>query len=302
MGKEFGLHRRQYRIRDLIPYINWVYFYHAWGFQPKYAAVETFNHCYCCQLNWINSFPEEERPKAREAVKIYQDAMREIRLSDASFHTYGNVLLAACNSRGNDLLLYLSSGTITIPFLRQQNGKPPYLCLSDFIHPENQNEPDTIALFCTTVNTGMEKLYPDDDYRHLLVVTLADRLAEASAEKLHEEVRKSIWGYDPDEHLTPQEMNEEAFQGIRPAVGYPSLPDISLNRLILPLLDYKSLGMTLTENAMMIPHASVSGFMFSHPKSRYFSVGKISHEQFKDYANRRQMSPDEMRPFLIANL
>lgn len=298
-----GLHRRHYSIHEVVPYINWVYFFHAWGFQPKFAATETFSHCYSCELGWIKSFPTgEEQEKAREAVKLYKDAKRMLFLLDANYETRGNVWISSCNSRGNDLLLYNGKQTEIIPLLRQQSGEPPYLCLSDFIRPKEQGEPDTIAVFATTVDDEIEKLYPEDEYKHLMAQTLADRLAEATAEKLHEEVRKSLWAYAPDEKLTPHQMNNEEFQGIRPAIGYPSLPDISLNRVILPLVDAKQLGIRLTEHAMMQPHASVSGFMIAHPKSRYFSIGKIGEDQLEDYAKRRNATLNEIKTYLSANL
>jgi cobalamin-dependent methionine synthase I len=161
---------------------------------------------------------------------------------------------------------------------------------------------DKIGLFATSVDAGMENLYPEDNYRQLLVQTLADRLAEATAEKMHETIRKEIWGYAPDEQLSIRQLHNEEFQGIRPAVGYPSLPDQSVNFLLDQLLDMKQIGIRLTENGMMQPHASVSGLMFAHPASRYFSVGKIDEEQLENYASRRGMQVDEMRRFLGVNI
>lgn len=299
---QHGLYSRQYRIHEIAPYINWIYFYHAWGFAPKFAAVETFGHCTACATSWIHAFPAEEQEKAREAVKLYREAQHLLFLLDAEYTTRGNVRLFSCNSRGNDVILHTPEGTVILPLLRQQSGEPPYLCLADFIRPEEQGTADTIGLFATTVDAGMEQRFADDDFRHLLAQTLADRLAEASAEVLHQEVRKSLWGYAPQEQLSLQQLHNEEFQGIRPAVGYPSLPDISLNRLILPLVDGDGMGIRLTDNAMMLPHASVSGLMLKHSQSRYFSVGKIGTDQFLDYAQRRGMTPDAMRPFLYANL
>ena len=136
----------------------------------------------------------------------------------------------------------------------------------------------------------------------MLIQTLADRLAEATAEKLHEQVRKMHWGYAPDENLNMKQLHNEEFQGIRPAVGYPSLPDQSVNFILDELLDMKQIGIRLTENGMMTPHASVSGLLMAHPACRYFSVGRIDEEQLKDYASRRGMPMDEMRKFLAANL
>ena len=131
---------------------------------------------------------------------------------------------------------------------------------------------------------------------------LADRLAEATAERMHEEVRKHYWGYAKDENLSIPEMQVEKFQGIRPAVGYPSLPDTSLNFVIDQLLDMKQIGIRLTESGAMRPHASVSGFMFAHPQAHYFSLGKIGEDQLQDYARRRGLPVETLRKFLAANL
>jgi cobalamin-dependent methionine synthase I len=131
---------------------------------------------------------------------------------------------------------------------------------------------------------------------------LADRLAEAAAERLHKEVRRTYWGYAPAEQLTIDDLHRETFQGIRPAVGYPSLPDTSLNFLINDILDMQQIGVSLTESGAMRPHASVSGLMISHPQARYFSIGRIGNDQLCDYAARRGMSVENIRKFLSANL
>ena len=219
---------------------------------------------------------------------------------DKDFQTHALFLLVETNSKENDIWIE----GVRFPFLRQQTAKEgePYLCLSDFIRPLSSGIKDKLGLFATSVDAEVEKLFPDDSYRHMLIQTLADRLAEATAEKLHETVRKEIWGYAPDEHLNMHQLHNEEFQGIRPAVGYPSLPDQSVNFLLDKLLDMKQIGIRLTENAMMQPHASVSGLMFAHPASRYFSVGRISEEQLRDYALRRGMPVEEMRRFLGENI
>jgi cobalamin-dependent methionine synthase I len=131
---------------------------------------------------------------------------------------------------------------------------------------------------------------------------LADRLAEAAAERMHEEVRKHYWGYASEENLTIAEMQQERFQGIRPAVGYPSLPDTSLNFVIDSLLDLSQIGIRLTQSGAMKPHASVSGLMIAHPRARYFSLGKIGEDQLLDYARRRGLPVEYLRRFLAANL
>ena len=156
--------------------------------------------------------------------------------------------------------------------------------------------------FATTIDERMEAAYSNDDYQQLLVKTLGERLAEAAAEKIHETVRKEVWKYAPDEQLSIRQLLNEEYQGIRPAVGYPSLPDISVSFLLDELIDMKRIGIRLTENGMMQPHASVCGLMFAHPASRYFAVGKIDEEQLADYARRRNLPTDTIRKYLTANL
>jgi cobalamin-dependent methionine synthase I len=144
----------------------------------------------------------------------------------------------------------------------------------------------------------LETDYDADPYQKMMMQLLADRLAEAAAERMHEEVRKHYWGYASEENLTIAEMQQERFQGIRPAVGYPSLPDMSLNFLLDDLLDMQQVGIRLTESGMMCPHASVSGLMFAHPQARYFDVGRIGDDQLADYARRRGLPADDLRRFL----
>ena len=141
-----------------------------------------------------------------------------------------------------------------------------------------------------------------DEYRQLLRQTIADRLAEATAERMHEEVRKTLWGYAPDEQLSIEEMFQEKYVGRRPAVGYPSLPDQSLNFIIDEILDLSCIGISLTESGAMRPHASTSGLMFAHPQAHHFAIGKIDEAQLHDYALRRGLSETSMRKFLAANL
>ena len=136
----------------------------------------------------------------------------------------------------------------------------------------------------------------------MLVQLLCDRLAEATTERMHEDVRKKYWGYSTDERWTPQELLDEPYQGIRPAIGYPSLPDQSFNFLLEEVVRFSSIGIQLTESGAMMPHASVSGLIFAHPAARYFAIGKIDEQQLSDYAQRRGMKPDDIRKYLIANL
>lgn len=291
-----------YPIHQVSEYINWIYFFHAWGFQPKFAAIADIHGCDACRAVWLASFPEEDRPKASEAMQLLKEANRMLDKLDAEYQTHGVFRLMDANSEEDDLLL---DGT-RFPLLRQQAAKlkenDPFLCLSDFVRPLSSGITDKVGAFATTVDAEMEQLHAEDDYKRMLVQTLSDRLAEATAEKLHEDVRKRIWGYAPEENLSVKDLHNEKYQGIRPAVGYPSLPDQSVNFLLDELLDMKQIGITLTENGMMKPHASVSGLMFAHPASRYFSIGKIAADQLADYAARRGMKIEEAKKFLAANL
>jgi cobalamin-dependent methionine synthase I len=194
--------------------------------------------------------------------------------------------------------------------LRQQQGNPPYLCLSDFFPPYIISTdsclltPDSskIGVFASSVSHGLETDFDSDPYQKMMAQLLADRLAEAAAERMHEQVRKEYWGYAKDENLSIPDMLVEKFQGIRPAVGYPSLPDTSLNFVLDDLIDMKQIGIRLTESGAMKPHASVSGLMLAHPQARYFSIGKIGEDQFRDYAHRRGLPLELCRHFLAANL
>lgn len=291
---------RHYHIHEVSEYINWIYFFHAWGFEPRYATISTIHGCDACRAVWLAHFPENERAKAAEAMQLFKEANRMLSQLDKDFQTHALFRLMKANSIENDIWM---EGT-RFPCLRQQTAKSgePYLCLSDFIRPASSGITDCIGIFATSVDTAMEKYCPDDHYKRLLVQTLADRLAEATAEKMHETIRKEIWGYAPEENLSIAQLHREEFQGIRPAVGYPSLPDLSVNFLLDELLEMQQIGIHLTEHGMMIPHASVSGLMFAHPACHYFSVGKISKEQLNDYAKRREIPVDEMRKYLLANL
>lgn len=292
---------KEYDIHELAEYINWIYFFHAWGFQPKYSSIADIHGCDGCRAMWLVSFKEEERSKASEAMQLHKEAMRMLNSLDGRFKVYAMYRLMDANSDGDNIIM---EGK-TFPLLRQQtrvNDSDPFLCLSDFVRPADSGIKDTVGCFATTIDPEMEKEFEDDDYKHMLCKTLAERLAEAAAEKIHETIRKSVWGYAPDENLSVKELLNEKYCGIRPAVGYPSLPDISVNFLLDELLDMKRIGITLTENGMMHPHASVSGLMFAHPKSRYFSIGKIDEAQLADYAGRRSKTVDEMRKYLRANV
>lgn len=290
-----------YDIHDLTEYINWIYFFHAWGFQPRFAAIADIHGCDSCRAGWLASFPENGRAKAAEAMQLHKEANRMLNAVDGRFKVYAVYRLMDANADGDNLLL---NGT-RFPLLRQQTRiKPedPFLCLSDFVRPLASGITDTVGGFATTIDERMEEEFKEDDYKHLLIKTLGERLAEAAAEKIHETIRKEVWGYAKDEQLTMKQLLNEDYQGIRPAVGYPSLPDISVSYLLDELIDMKRIGIRLTENGMMQPHASVCGLMFAHPASRYFAVGKIDEDQLADYAKRRNIPIGQIRKYLTANL
>ena len=290
-----------YKVHEVSSYINWIYFFHAWGFQPRFAAIADIHGCDVCRASWLTSFPEEERPKASEAMQLFKEANRMLNLLDEDFEVKTIFKLCKANSEGDNLIL----DGVTFPLLRQQMKKReggPFLCLSDFVRPLSSGITDTVGAFAATIDADMEGLYEKDPYKHLLVQTLSDRLAEAATEKMHEHVRKEATPKPKHQKHTNPQLLIEKYQGIRPAVGYPSLPDQSVNFLLDELLNMKQIGIKLTENGAMYPHASVCGLMFAHPASEYFSIGKIGEDQLQDYARRRGKSVEEMRKFLAANL
>lgn len=256
-----------YSIQQLLPYINWAYFYYAW------QVIE----------------PTEQ-------LRMKQEAEQFLEQLHNRYQAHAVFLIVEAHSEG-DTIVVTSPQQLRIPLLRQQQGNP-CLCLSDFVHPQH----DHIGLFATSTDAGMETDFDHDPYAKMMAQLLADRLAEAAAERMHEEVRKQYWGYAPNEQLSMHDLHMEHFQGIRPAVGYPSLPDTSLNFLLNDLLHMNEIGITLTENGAMRPHASVSGLMLAHPKAHYFSIGKIGADQLSDYARRRNLPIEQIKKFLTANL
>lgn len=258
-----------YEIVDIVPYVNWIYFYHAWGMHGKHDV---------------------------EKEKLRQEADDVLQTMDGRYHTYALFEIYEAHSEGDDIII---EGGGRISCLRQQGQGSDYLCLADYVSPTGG---DRVGVFASSVDHGLENDFKDDPYQKMMMQLLADRLAEATAERMHEEVRKHYWGYAKDENLSIPEMLVEKFQGIRPAVGYPSLPDTSLNFVLDELLDMKQIGIRLTESGAMKPHASVSGLMMAHPQARYFSVGKIGEDQLRDYARRRGLPVEICRKFLANNL
>lgn len=313
----------RFAVHDLQPYVNWIYFFFAWGFAPRFAVVAAVHDCKACRTAWVNSFPDEDVLQAREAAKLYDDALKTLRELDES--TACNVAarfgLYAAWSDGDDVVLQTDEGEQRLPFLRQQhvvkNGEP-CLCLADFIAPrrretkaveeradfdnvERRGIANTLGVFVAAADVP-EAETATDNYRRMMLQTLADRLAEAAAEKMHEDVRRQYWGYAPDEHLSPTELFAEKYQGRRPAVGYPSLPDQSFIFLLDRILHFGDIGVTLTESGMMCPHAATAGLLFGHPACHHFAVGHIDETQLRDYATRRGESPEVLRRYLVRNM
>ncbi len=290
-----------YTVSETAPYINWIYFFHAWGFQPRFATIANLHGCDACRALWLAGFPEPDRGKASEAMQLFKEAQRALDRLEGKLQMKCAYRLCQANADGDNLLL----DGLVFPLLRQQTeGKEgsPFLCLSDFVRPLSSGNTDTVGVFAATADENEAEPCGSDPYRQLLMQTLADRLAEAATEKMHQYIRTTAWGYAPDERLPIPDLLAEKFQGIRPAVGYPSLPDQSVNFLIDRLLDLKQIGIALTENGAMHPHASVSGLMLAHPAARYFAVGPIGQDQLEDYACRRGLPVDTMKKFLAANL
>lgn len=263
-----------YNISQLRPYINWLYFYFAWGLSGK---------------------PQEEKDKLRAEAEAMLD------LFELRYKTHAAFELFEANSDMDDIII----GGTRLPMLRQQrkaDDGEPNMCLADFVRPVSQGIADHIGVFATSIDSAVEHDFVGDDFKRMLSQTLADRLAEATAELMHLEVRRKYWAYAPDEQLSMRELLREDYQGIRPAVGYPSMPDTSMNFLLDQLIDMKRIGIHLTESGAMRPHASVSGLMFAHPKAHYFDLGKIGDDQLRDYARRRHIPVELARRFLASRL
>ena len=269
-------HEFRYSVAELTPYIDWTYFLHAWKVPAESA----------------------------EAVTLLSEAAQVLQvLGDSQvLNIRGLAGLFAAGSRGDDILITADDGTqVVVPCLRQQHTLPgrPCLCLADFIRPlEHGTAADRIGVFATSANYCPGHDHTADAYGEIMTQTLCDRLAEAAACRLHEVVRKTIWAYAPEENLTIQDLLRERNQGIRPAIGYPSLPDQSINFILSLLIGMDRIGISLTENGAMLPSASVSGLMIAHPEARYFTVGPIDGVQLSDYALRRGLPLQKVKRFL----
>jgi len=288
-----------YPLEDIRNYIDWAPFFIAWQMKGKFPDVL------------------EDEKYGEEAQKLYDDANRLLdKIVDQQLLRARAVLgLYPANAVGDDVELYTDDSRdnvlTTFHMLRQQSKKrrgQPNKSLADFVAPKESGIDDYMGGFAVTTGIGAPELvkkFEDDhdDYNAILTKALADRLAEAFTELLHEKVRKKIWGYAPDEDLTNKELIKEQYEGIRPAPGYPAQPDHTEKRILFNLLDAESkAGITLTESFAMHPAASVSGIYFANRESTYFNVGKFEKDQIRDYAKRKGMSVEEVERWLGPNL
>ncbi|PBJ82031.1 methionine synthase [Lysobacteraceae bacterium NML93-0399] len=291
-----GLHVfEDWPLEDLLQVIDWTPFFNAWELFGKYPAILT------------------DEVVGSQASELFRDAQAMLkRIVDEKWLTAKAVFgLWPANSVGDDVVLQHAGGETTLHFLRQQVDKPverPDFCLADFIAPKDSGKQDWIGAFAVTAGIGIDAHVArfeaaHDDYNAILLKALADRLAEALAERLHQRVRLDYWGYDANESLDNDALIAEKYRGIRPAPGYPACPEHSEKGTLFELLDAGThAGMTLTESFAMLPTAAVSGYYFSHPKSQYFVVGRVSKEQVQDYAKRKNVPLSQAERWLASNL
>ncbi len=291
-----GLHvLDDYPLADLVEVIDWTPFFQAWELAGKYPAILT------------------DEIVGTQASELYRDARAMLkRIVDERWLTAKAVFgLWPANSVGDDVHLTTEDGPAVLHFLRQQVDKPverPDFCLADFIAPADSGKQDWIGGFAVTAGIGIDphvaRFEADhDDYNAILLKALADRLAEALAERLHQQVRTDYWGYQPDETLDNEALIAEQYSGIRPAPGYPACPEHSEKATLFRLLDAENnADMQLTESFAMLPTAAVSGYYFSHPQSQYFVVGRVTREQVSDYAKRKGVERAQVERWLASNL
>ena len=280
-----------YPLEELVPYIDWTPFFTTWELRGKYPSIL------------------EDDKYGNEATKLFKDAkqlLNEI-VKNKLLNANAVVHISPASSVGDDVEIYdLNEDAIAhVHCLRQQIKKADYqFCLSDFIAPKDSGKQDWLGAFAVTTGIGLNKIVEefeanDDDYNAIMAKALADRLAEAFAEKLHELTRKQYWGYATEENLSLENVLKEKYYGIRPAPGYPACPDHSEKEILFKLLNAEvNTGIQLTSNFAMDPPASVCGWYFSHPESKYFSIGKISDDQLKDYCQRKQVDLEDMKRFI----
>jgi 5-methyltetrahydrofolate--homocysteine methyltransferase len=284
---------KDFNLAELLNYIDWQPFFIAWEMHGKFPDILT------------------DAVTGKEATKLYNDAKKLLEkiISEKWLTADGVVGFWKANSNGRDSITIEKDGgeQVQLEFLRQQAkkaGGQPNQSLADFIAPAEYGLNDHIGAFAVTIH-GIEPhikkfIEQHDDYNKITLQALADRLAEAFAEKLHEMVRKEFWGYDQSEQLTNEELIKESYRGIRPAPGYPACPDHTEKYKLFDLLKAtENTGIILTESLAMYPAASICGWYFSHPESKYFGVGKIQKDQVVDYAQRKGMSVEDTERWLM---
>ncbi len=290
---------RDYPLAELRDYIDWQPFFNAWEMKGRFPDI----------LN---------NPASGEAARrLYDDAqeMLDRVIAEGWLHANAVLGLFPANAVGDDVEVYTDDARAevltTLCHLRQQGEHRdgvPHRALSDYVAPRETGLPDHVGAFAVTAGLGSQEKVAQfkeelDDYSAILLESLADRLAEAFAERLHERVRTEFWGYAEGEHLDNQELLKERYDGIRPAPGYPACPDHTEKLKLWELLDVEeNTGITLTESMAMWPGAAVSGWYFSHPQSQYFVVGRIGKDQVEDYAARTKMTLAEAERWLSPNL
>jgi 5-methyltetrahydrofolate--homocysteine methyltransferase len=283
---------------ELVPYIDWTFFFHAWELRGKFPQI--LDH---------PELGKAARDLFADAQKLLDRIVRE-RLLGASA-VYG---FWPANADGDDIVVWAdetrTGERLRFHMLRQQETKTDdqqvYHSLADYVAPIGSALDDWIGAFAVTAGRGADRLVAsfeaaNDNYSAIMVKALADRLAEAFAEALHERARRE-WGYGEEERLSKQELIEENYRGIRPAFGYPACPEHSEKTQLFELLDAEGIGMRLTESFAMLPAASVSGLYFAHPKARYFGLGKVNRDQVASYAGRKGIEVREAERLLSANL
>ncbi len=280
---------------ELLPWIDWSPFFHAWELKGRYPAI-------------LEDATLGER--ARELLRDGQELLDRI-VSDNLLAARGVYGFFPAASDGDDLIVWTDETRTRerarLPMLRQQSDKSECFSLADFIAPLDSGLHDTLGGFAVTAGIGTDALVArfeaeHDDYSAIMVKALADRLAEAFAEMLHKRVRDE-WGYGREENLAPQDFISERYRGIRPAFGYPACPDHVLKTTLFTLLQApERTGLSLTDSMAMVPTAAVAGAYFAHPRARYFAVGRVGRDQAEDYARRRGMTLHELERWLPANL
>jgi 5-methyltetrahydrofolate--homocysteine methyltransferase len=291
---------RSYDLAELVRYIDWGPFFQTWELSGAYPKI----------------LDDPLVGSQARAVLADAQAMLERIVAERWLTANGVVALYPANSvgGGDDIAIYADedrSRTLMVWHnLRQQNVKAAdrcNWCLGDFVAPRASGVRDYIGAFAVTAGIGVEERVrafeaAHDDYNAIMLKSLADRLAEAFAEALHERVRKALWGYASDEALAVEDLVRERYRGIRPAPGYPACPDHTEKAALFDLLDAPALGITLTESFAMWPAAAVSGFYLAHPQSTYFAVGRIGRDQVEDYAARKGMAVAEAERWLAPHL